>query len=80
MQGTLVEVGAWLLEILTSTWPSTSGPAPIPITGIVNLLATFLANSAGIFSKTSPKQPHSCNSSASSNNLLASASSLARTP
>ena len=34
----------------TRTCPSTSGPAPIPIIGMFTLSATFLANSAGIFS------------------------------
>ena len=51
----------------------------MPITGIFNFVATFLASSAGIFSSTIEKHPVSSRTAASSNNFSASAFSLALT-
>ena len=64
---------------ITRTCPSVPLPAPIPMVGIANSEETRFAKVAWIFSKTRLKQPISCNKCASSINLLASASSFART-
>ena len=50
----------------TSTCPSTSEPAPIPIVGIEIASETCLANLAGIFSRTIAKHPAFSNILASS--------------
>ena len=63
----------------TNTCPSTSTPAPIPITGMFSFLATSLASSAGIFSRTIEKHPAFSRTCASSNSFSASAFSLALT-
>ena len=54
---------------VTNTCPSTSGPAPIPITGFETDEVTIFEILAGIFSNTIPKQPNSSKSFASSINL-----------
>ena len=51
---------------MTNTCPSTPPPAPIPITGIEIVLATFSASLAGIFSSTKAKHPSFSKSLASS--------------
>ena len=58
---------------ITKTCPSTPPPAPIPITGIEMLLATFSAKCAGIFSKTNAKHPNFSSNLASSTSFSASA-------
>ena len=67
------------ISCVTSTCPSTPPPAPIPITGIEMLSATFCASVAGTFSKTIAKHPILSSNKASSNNLSASSSSFALT-
>ena len=49
----------------TSTWPSTAGPAPMPITGTCISGMTSAETADGIASKTIEKQPASCSASAS---------------
>src|SRR5471032_3347037 len=50
---------------ITSTWPEQSGPAPMPMVGIVSSSVTSLPSFAGIASSTTIDAPAACKASAS---------------